>query len=624
MFTGVGFPKGLVVKTYPIAPLSGFDDIVGVMFLRVSHRRKCGKDHRYYSVVENRRVRGGAHVQKTLLYLGEMNDTQKAAWTKTIDAIDQRSSRQLALFPEDRDIPAGVDVGVQVRLDQLQLHRPRQWGACWLACVLWDQLELGSFWNERLTSSRKGTRWAHVLQTLVCYRLIDPGSEWRLHRYWFDHSAMGDLLGQDFRVAQKDTLYRCHDLLLEHKEDLFKHLKRRWEDLFHIDCEVLLYDLTSTYFESDPPFEDKRKFGYSRDKRPDCVQVVIALVVTPQGFPLGYEVMAGNTSDKTTLRGFMKKIERQHGKIKRVWIMDRGIPSEDVLEEMRNASTPVCYLVGTPKGRLSRYEKRLADQPWEKVREDVSVKLLEEGGEIYIYAQSEGRIQKERSMRKRRLKKLLGKLGEMAQIKGLSRDDILMKLGAAKKDAGRAYALLDITLPEAGQAITGESLHWRINRTKYRKVYRREGRYLLRSNLPADNPSKLWEYYIQLTQIEEAFRNLKGDLSLRPIHHRLESRVEAHIFVSFLAYCLHVTLRHRCKERATGLTPRSVLEQLKQIQMIDVHIPTVDGRRLEMARYTQPDKAQRLLLAQLQLELPPQPPPRISRPQIERVCGEDL
>jgi transposase len=613
-----------VVKTYPLVPVPQISDPMGIMFLRVSKRRKDGKEHRYYSVVENRRVRGGKHVQKTVLYLGEINDTQKAAWTKSIDAIDERRHRQVALFPEDRAIPEGVDLGVQVRLKELQLNRPRQWGACWLACELWDQLELSEFWEPRLPASRKGTEWLHVLQTLVSYRLIDPGSEWGLHRYWFDHSAMADLLGEDFKVAQKDTLYRCHDRLLEHKEDLFRHLKGRWETLFDARCEVLLYDLTSTYFESDPPFEDKRQFGYSRDKRSDCVQVVIALVVTPEGFPLGYEVMAGNTADNTTLRGFLAKIERQHGKAERVWVMDRGIPTEEVLTEMREASTPVYYLVGTPKGRLSRFEEALTAQPWERVRDDVSVKLLQDGEDVYVYAQSEKRIRKERAMRKRRLKKLIKRLHDLRGQKRLSRDRLLMKLGAAQKEAGRAFKLMDIALPDPDQPINAETFHWRINRTKYRRAYRREGRYLLRSNLSADDPAKLWQYYIQLTEVEEAFRNLKGDLAIRPIHHQLESRIEAHIFVSFLAYCLHVTLKHRCKQHATGLTPRSVLEQLKAMQMIDVQIPTVDGRWLTMSRYTQPDKAQRLLLAQLQLALPQQPPPKITSRQLNSSCGEDL
>jgi len=597
------------------------------MFLRVTNRHKDGKDHRYYSVVENRRVRGGKHVQKTLLYLGEINDTQKAAWTKTIDTIDERGHCQVALFPEDRDIPEGVDdLGVQVRLKELELLRPRQWGGCWLACELWDQLELDVFWGPRLPRSRKGTEWLNVLKTLTCYRLLDPGSEWRLHRYWFDHSAMADLLGEDFKIAQKDTLYRCHDRLLKHKEDLFRHLKGRWHSLFGAKCEVLLYDLTSTYFESDPPFadNDKRQFGYSRDKRSDCVQVVIALVVTPEGFPLGYEVMAGNTADNTTLRGFLNKIERQHGKAERVWVMDRGIPTEAVLADMRAADTPVYYLVGTPKGRLSRYEQALLEKPWKTVRDDISVKLLEDGGDVYIYAQSEKRIRKERAMRKRRLRHLLNRLNELRNQRTITRDKLLMKLGAAEKDAGRAYKLVDIKLPGADQPITPETFHWRINRTKYRRVYRREGRYLLRTNLPADDPARLWQYYVQLTEVEEAFRNLKGDLAIRPIHHQEEHRIEAHIFISFLAYCLHVTLRQRCKHRAGGLTPRSVLEQLKAIQMIDVQIPTVDGRWLKMSRFTKPDKTQQLLLAQLHLVLPPQPPPEISQKQFETACGEDL
>jgi len=614
----------LVVKTYPLAPLFPIPHYGVLMFLRETNRRKNGKDHRYFSVVENRRVRGGRRVQQTLLYLGEINDTQKAQWTRTIDLIDEREHRQVALFPEDRHVPEGVEFGVQVKLGKLQLHRPRQWGACWLACALWDQLELDEFWKERLPASRKGTQWRHVLQTLVAYRLIDPGSEWRLHRYWFEHSAMADLLGEDFRIAQKDTLYRCHDRLLEHKKDLFTHLKKRWEELFEVKYDILLYDLTSTYFESDPPFEDKRKFGYSRDKRPDCVQVVIGLVVTPEGLPLGYEVTDGNTADNTTLRGFLKKIQDQYGTARRVWVMDRGIPTEEVLKEMRESETPVCYLVGTPKGRLSRYEQRLAEQPWEKVRDKVSVKLLKEDEELYIYAQSEDRIQKERSMRTRRLRRLIDRLNKLRNQKRLKRDTLLMKLGALKKEAGRAYGLLEIKLPDTHELINSQSFHWRINRTKYREAYRREGRYLLRSNLESEEPVKLWEYYIQLTQIEEAFRNLKGDLAIRPVYHKVESRIEAHIFISFLAYCLHVTLKQRCKASATGLTPRSVIEQLKAMQMIDVHIPTVDGLWLKMSRYTQPNKTQQILLSELHLELPSQPPPRIDEDQLPPQCGEDL
>ena len=301
------------------------------MFLKETKRFKDGKEHHYWSLVENRRVDGGRKVvQRHVLYLGEINSSQQAAWRKTIEvfATGSTQARTVALFPEERSPAVDDDQIVRIRLDQLELRRPRQWGACWLASVLYQKLGWEVFWSECLPASRKGTRWDHVLQTLVSYRLIDPGSEWRLHREWFDKSAMADLLGADYRLATDDTLYRCLDQLMEHKPALFTHLQQRWKDLFAARFDVLLYDLTSTYFESDPPFAegDKRRFGYSRDKRFDCVQVVIALVVTPEGFPLGYEVLPGNTLDKKTLGSALASIEKQYGKARRVWVMDRGIP----------------------------------------------------------------------------------------------------------------------------------------------------------------------------------------------------------------------------------------------------------------------------------------------------------
>src|SRR5213594_2160740 len=386
-------------------------------YLHCHHRFKNGKDHCYWSIAEKIKTRRG-WVQRHLLYLGEINDSQKASWTKATEVFDPvlRQTRELALYPADRPVPDHAsDYGVQVQLEQFELRRPRQWGACWVACQLWDQLKLDEFWREGLADSREGTCWRHVLQTLTAYRLMDPGSEWRLHREWFKNSAMADLLGEDFSLAQKDNLYRCLDKLLEHREDLFKHLRRRWEDLFGVKFEVLLYDLTSTYFESNPPFgqTDKRKYGYSRDKRPDCVQVVIALVVTPEGFPLGYEVMAGNTSDKTTLPAMLKKIEEQYGQAQRIWIMDRGIPTKKDLEAMRNSQPPVHYLVGTPKGSLTKYEKRLLELPWQAVREGVEVKLLKDEKELYVLAQSQERRKKERGMRRRQLKWLWQRLKEI-------------------------------------------------------------------------------------------------------------------------------------------------------------------------------------------------------------------
>jgi len=584
------------------------------MFLRHKIRRKDGKEHRYWSIVENRRVSGGRTVQRQVLYLGEINDSQQAAWCRSIEALDENSPdrRQIALFPEDRAAPPlDCDI-VHVKLSGLRLHRPRQWGACWLACELWDQLQLDDFWSPRLPPSRQGTRWLNVLKTLVTYRLIDPGSEWRLHRQWFEQSAIADLLGEDFALAQKDTLYRCLDKLLAHKCELFGFLRQRWQMLFQADFEVLLYDLTSTYFESVPPEAGKRRFGHSRDHRSDCVQVVIALIVTPEGFPLAYEVMPGNTSDKTTLHDFLARIEAQYGKARRTWVMDRGVPTEEVLAEMRNAETPTCYLVGTPRGRLSQLEKDFLNQPWADVRDAVHVKLVERDGELYILARSDGRRDKERAMRRRRLKKLIKRLHELRQQK-LTRDQLLIKLGAARKEAGpAAYRLIDIQLPDKDQPVTPDTFCFKLNWNKLREARRREGSYLLRSNLTDSDPAKLWTFYLQLVEVEQAFKELKGDLAVRPIYHQTDARIEAHIFVAFLAYCLQVTLKQRLRSLAPGLTPRAMLEKVAAIQMVDVHLPTTDGRIVLLSRYTEPERDQALLLQRLKMDLPAQPPPRIA------------
>ncbi len=590
------------------------------MFLRCKPRRKDGKVHRSWSLVENRRVRGGRVVQRQMLYLGEINDSQQAAWRRTIEVFAEGPggqggrAQQMALFPAGEAPAVADDEVVQVRLGDLQLHRPRQWGGCWLACQLWDQLELDGFWSARLAVSRKGTRWLNVLKTLVAYRLLDPGSEWRLHRQWFEESAMADLLGEDPGLVQIDKLYRCLDKLLAHKADFFKALKARWQTLFGIKFDVLLYDLTSTYFESPAPASDqesKRRFGYSRDKRGDCVQVVIALIVTPEGFPLAYEVMPGNSADNTTLDDFLAKIEALYGKANRTWVMDRGIPTEASLARMRAAKVPIHYLVGTPKGRLSQLEQAFLARPWEEVRPSVAVKLLEKEGELYVLAKSADRVNKERAMRRRRLKKLWRRLGDLRRQK-LGRDQLLLKLGAAKKDAGRAWGLVEIGLPKADQAVSPETFTYSLRKDKLRQTRRREGRYLLRTNLPHDDPAELWRLYIQLTEVEQAFKELKGDLSIRPIHHQLDHRIEAHIFVAFMAYCLQVTLKQRLRALAPGLTPRAVLEKLKAMQMVDVELPTTDGRHIVLPRYTQPNKDQQILLQRLKLTLPPQPPPRIT------------
>ena len=439
------------------------------MFLRCNERFKDGKEHRYWNIVENKRTAGGRVVQRQVLYLGEINDSQQEAWRKTIEVFEygQTRPKQMSLFPEDRPLPEDECNAIHVKLNELEIKNPRQWGACWLFCVLWDQLQLDRFW--------------------------------------------------------KDKLYRCLDKLLEHKNKLFSFLQERWHDMFNARFDILLYDLTSTYFECDPPKQGKRKFGYSRDKRSDCVQVVIALIITPDGFPLAYEVMPGNTKDSNTLEEFLKKIETQYGKANRTWVMDRGIPTEETIEKMKNSDTPVNYLIGTPKGRLTDLEKGFLKLPWEQARENVKVKLLDQEGELYVLVKSVNRVNKERSIRRRRLKNLWKRLKELQSQKN-TRDQLLLKIGAAKKEAGRTYSLVKINLPNPNEPVNDKTFTFSLRKDKLRVVRRREGQYLLRSNLTSKDPAALWEQYILLTEIEQAFRDIKGELSLRPINHQKDTR----------------------------------------------------------------------------------------------------
>jgi len=343
-------------------------------------------------------------------------------------------------------------------------------------------------------------------------------------------------------------------------------------------------------------------------------------VVTPDGLPLAYEVLPGNTADSKTLRMFLSKIERQYGKARRVWVMDRGVPTEAVLAEMRNSAPPVQYLVGTPKGRLNRLEKHLLEKPWQDAREGVKVKLLAEDGELYVFAQSDDRVSKERAMRRRQLKWLWKRLRQIATME-ISREELLMKLGAARSRAPAAWRLVEIEVDKVRP-----SFSFALNRKKLRTTRRREGRYLLRTNLTDNDPAQLWQYYTQLVTVEEAFRNLKGDLAIRPIFHQDETRIEAHIFIAFLAYCMQITLTRRLHALAPGLTARSALEKFAAVQMIDVHLPTTDGREIRLTRYTHPEPELQLLIDRLKLRLPPQPPPRITTAAAKQAspCSEDL
>ncbi len=594
------------------------------MFLRCHSRQKNGKLHRYWSVVESRRVAGGDPVQRQVLYLGEINDSQEAAWRKTIAVFDERRQRleQLSLFPSDRPIPADEANALSVVLSELRLLRPRSFGDCWLGCLLWDELGLSDFWEACLQDQRGEVAWRKVLQLLVINRLCAPGSELAIHRHWFDRSAMDELLGTDLAVAAKDRLYRCLDRILPHKDDLCRHLTERWKTLFDASFDVLLYDLTSTYFEGLCEQNPQARHGYSRDGRPDCRQVVIALVVTPDGLPLAYEVLAGNTADHTTLADFLSKIEALYGKARRVWVMDRGIPTEATLEQMRNEG--VAYLVGTPRRQLKKLDKDLVERRWEDVHEGVQVKLLEQEQELYVLARSADRKQKEAAIRRRKLQRLVHGLNRLKRRK-ITRDTLLKKIAVLQKDAGQVASLVRIREPKPDEPVNRETFVCTLDRAARRAAEERDGCYLLRGHLPWEDfpaglqkqASTLWGWYMQLVQVEEAFKALKSDLALRPIHHQVGQRVEAHVFVAFLGYCLTVTLRMKLRTRAPGLTPRAVLQAISGIQMVDVVIPTTDGRELVLPRHTEPTAEQAMILEQLRLTLPPQPPPRIRAGQVE-------
>jgi len=591
------------------------------MFLRSYKRKKNGKWHEYFSVVENRRVANGTTIQRTVLYLGEITSSQENAWQKTLKVFDADSGKheQKLLFADQAVVPESEVDSIKVKLSQMQLCRPRSFGDCWLACRLWQELGLDEFWQERIDDSRSDISWSKVLKLLAVNCLVEPASEFYVHRQWFDKSAMDELLNTDYRIAAKDRLYRCLDRILEHKEELCIYLKSRWEDMFGIEFDVLLYDLTSTYFEGLCEQNPKAKFGYSRDKRSDCRQVVIALIVTPEGFPIGYDVLPGNTLDKITLRMFLEKVESMYGKVRRVWIMDRGIPTEEVLSQMRDEN--INYLVGTPRAMLTKLEDKLVDLDWKQANENVAVKLLAEDNELYVLAKSKDRRAKERAMRKYRLRKYLTGLAKLRKS-CRNRDNLLERLGALKQQAGKSSVCVDLFLPPQGGKVTPNNFNYHLNRGAYRKMLLRDGMYLLRTNLTETDSNIIWQRYILLTQVETAFKSLKSDLAVRPMHHQLEHRVEAHIFVAVMGYCLMVTLRQKLRSCADGLTAQDVLDKLGSIMIIDVRIPTTDGRILEMRRYSQPEVEQKIILDKLKMDLPKQPPPKIySRQLNDRFCG---
>jgi transposase len=589
------------------------------MFLRRHERYKDGKDHTYWSLVETVRTPDGPR-QRTLCYLGELNGSAQSRWLKTIEVFNaQGESHQLKLFPSDVEPPAD-DAGVaRVRLDRVRLERSRRFGDGFLGLELWKRLELDRFWEPVLDSPENAADvpWSRIAALLAINRLCAPGSELAIEERWYPATALDDLLGIEEGKINDTRLYRCLDRLLPHKTQLERHLACRYGELFAAEFDVLLYDLTSSYVEGAAEKDPMMQRGYSRDHRPDCKQVVIALIVNGEGFPLSYETFDGNRSDVTTVEAVLRMVERKYGKARRVWIFDRGIVSEENLEALRRRGGQ--YLVGTPRAKLKQFEQPLLAGGWEQVRPDVEVKLVPtpQGEEIYILCRSQARRAKEQAMRSRfstRMEKALTALEKRAAAGQLKDHPKIERcLGKIQARHPQVADLYDVQVTERNNAV---ALEWQARKDRQNWQQAREGAYLLRSNLPPGKPEELWKSYIQLTEAEAAFRVLKSPLSIRPIFHQMERRAKAHILVAFLGYALWVTLKHLLRRKGSSLSPGKALALLSTLVSADIVLPTTDGREIRLRRVTTPNAEQKQLLDQLGIAVP-------DRLRFDQECSAD-
>ena len=577
------------------------------MFLRSHRRHKDGQDHTYWSLVETVRTPDGPR-QRRLCYLGELNDAAQARWLKTTAVFNEHGeSRQLKLFPSDVEPPNGETDVAQVLVDRVRLERTRCCGDGFLGRELWRRLGLDRFCEELLDrpDDPADVPWSRVAAVPAINRLCAPGSELAIEQRWYPATALDDLLGIEDAKINDTRLYRCLDRLLPHKTKLERHLKQRYGELFAAEFDVLLYDLTSSYVEGAALKNPMMKRGYSRDHRPDCKQVVLALIVNAEGFPLSYETFDGNRADVTTLEAVLRMVERKYGKARRVWVFDRGIVSEENLEALRRRQGQ--YLVGTPRAKLKQFERELLEEGWRQVRPEVEVKLVPtpHGEETYILCRSTARKEKEQAIRSRfsaRLEKALRALAKrVADGKLKDRHKIERRWGALQ---ARHPQVADLYSMEVVEREDGLRVEWELIAERESWQQAREGAYLLRTNLPDTDPEQLWTSYIQLTEAEATFRALKSELSIRPIFHQLERRAKAHILVAFLGYAMWVTLKHLLLRRRSDLSPARALDLLSRLHSADIILPTVAGREIRLRRITTPSAEQRLLLDQLGLELP--------------------
>ena len=590
------------------------------MFLRSHQRIKDGKPHEYFSLVETVRTPSGPR-QRTLCYLGELNGSGQSRWLKTIEVFnEQGESRQLKLFPSEVAPPADDEQVAQVLIHRVRLERTRGFGECFVGLELWRRLELDGFFASVLDGAEQEAevRWSQVAALLAINRLCAPGSELAIEQRWFPSTALDDLLGIDAEKINDTRLYRCLDRLLPHKAALERHLRQRYGELFAAQFDVLLYDLTSSYVEGAAAKNPMMQRGYSRDHRPDCKQLVIALIVSPEGFPLSYEIFNGNRADVTTLEAMVRLVERKYGRARRVWVFDRGIVSEENLALLRRRGGQ--YLVGTPRSKLRAFERELLAEDWQQVRADVEVKLVPAPGgeETYILCRSMARKEKEQAIRSRfsaRMEKALTALEKRVATGQLrDRGKIERRLGAIQARHPQVADLYELRLIEQDAKLAVE---WQVRPQRRTWQQVREGAYLLCTNLAASDPEQLWTSYIQLTEAEAAFRALKSELNVRPIFHQLEHRTKAHVLVAFLGYALWVTLKHRLKGSQSKLSPMQALALASTLHSADILLPTTDGRQIRLRRVTTPTPPQQTLFNQLHIRIP-------DRLNLDQECSADF
>ena len=601
------------------------------MFLRPNHRGKDGKDHTYWSLVETMRTPDGPR-QKTLCYLGELNSSAQARWLTTVEVFnEQGEAQQLKLFPSHVAPPPDDPQVARVLLNKVRLERTRQFGSCFLGLELWKRLELDRFFEQAVDGESADVPWSRVAALLAINRLCAPGSELAIEQRWYPSTALDDLLQIEEGKINDTRLYRCLDRILPHKTKLERHLKDRYGELFGAEFDVLLYDLTSTYVEGAAENNPMVRRGYSRDHRPDCEQLVIALIVNNEGFPFSYETFDGNRTDVSTMGTILRMVERKYGKARRIWVFDRGIVSEENLAAIRKRDGQ--YLTGTPRSQMKQFEAELLKEDWTQVRPEVEIKKVSipQGEETYILCRTSGRKEKEKAIRNRFSNSmetaLKGLEKAIATGRLKNRNKMERRLGKIQARHPQVNDLYDLALRDTAE---GVRLFWEIKEDRKNWRESREGAYLLRTNLKAETAEELWSRYMQLTEAEASFRALKSELSVRPLFHQLEPRVMAHVMIAFLGYALWVTLKHLLKRRpaivskpsASGdenvqpMTPMRAIALLSTLQSADIVLPTTDGREIRLRRITEPTAEQKLLLRQLGISLP-------EHLQFNRECSVD-